>query len=217
MSYGKKHDPKLNVLCTRFGSKSDETMVKLTPPRGVEDEQHVTQHTQESLTLLQRKTTKHKEIKSVKHIYSHPCAQNKECSFSVKIVIFEIKGLKMLMKNVSPVFSSKGSHSTGFEADLSNLEMGYETEQFIKSLILSTKNSTIRLTAGKVTNVLNAYNWAKYLSPNTNPSNQPNPALLKLTSPNNTHMNLSRLSIYDHASPENNHWKDQLFQQISSL
>ena len=75
--------------------------------------------------------------------------------------------------------------------------MCYETEQFIKSQVLSTKNSTIRLTAGKVTNLLNAYNWAKYLSPNTNPSNQPNPALLRLTSPNNTHMNLSRLPVHD--------------------
>ena len=38
---------------------------------------------------MKRSPRAQEEIKSSKHIYSHPFAQNKECSFSVKIVIFD--------------------------------------------------------------------------------------------------------------------------------
>ena len=80
--------------------------------------------------------TQTEEIKSSTHIYSHPCAQNKECSFSVKIVIFEIGVKDVYEKSFASLFV-QGSHSTGFEPDLSNLEMCYETEQFIKSNLVN--------------------------------------------------------------------------------
>lgn len=112
--FWQKDDPKLKVLCTRFQSKSYETLAKVERPPGVSEKAACNPRNTGKFEFIvkgnktkgeklftevlecsagrigkRKTTTKNEEVTKKKQTYSHPCSGGGGCCFGVKIVIFD--------------------------------------------------------------------------------------------------------------------------------